>query len=248
MSAPTVLILGEDTAHGVLAGCLLHGLVASGAWTHRGDRDLSGVLPDLRYNQHGDVDTSRVKTRGHILGESLRPGAAFARKVITSALLTKPTVLIFVKDTDGRDGFVDGIQQVVPLFSGHSTPVIFALPHRDAEAWFVAGFVPGSREEHERVAVLRRTLSFDPLTQPERLTAHPNDAPQDAKRVLRTLLGLDPESRPLALDELERDRHHERLFGDLDRLRRVGAHCGLVAFLDDLESRAARVLATSSAP
>lgn len=248
MSAPTVLILGEDTAHGVLAGCLLRGGVPSGAWTHLGSRDLAALLPGLRYDKHGDVDTTRVKTRGHIAGEPLRPAAGYIRKVIANALFTRPTVLVFVKDTDGREDLAESVQQVAPLFSAHPTTVIFALPHRDAEAWFVAGFAPADAVERDRLAATRRSLSFDPTGEPERLTAHPNDAPQDAKRVLRSLLGLDPTGGALSFKELDADRHHERLLGDLARLRRAGGACGLVAFLDDLASRAAPLLATSSTP
>jgi hypothetical protein len=45
---------------------------------------------------------------------------------------------------------------------------------------------------------LRAELSFDPTGQPDRLTAHPNDAPRDAKRVLTRLSDGDTIGKPRA--------------------------------------------------
>lgn len=243
MTIATVTIIGEDTAHPVLAGFLLGRVVSVGHWTHLGAQDLGALVDGLRYDRPRDVDTSRVKTRGHIAGRPLRPGAAFVRKLIANALASQPSLLIFVKDSDGDEENQAAIQQVREAFAQHPTPLILAMPHRDAEAWFVAGFAPRNEAERQRLASLRRELGFDPTTEPERLSARPNDAPQDAKRVLRRLLDLDARSHPLSIEELDRERFHERLLGDLARLRAVGVRCGLVAFLDALQGLAAHMLA-----
>ena len=110
--------------------------------------------------------------------------------------------------------------------------MVVAAPHRDAECWLVAGVEPANDREREAHAAVQRELSFNPLMSSDRLTGQPNDAPTDAKRVLRRLLCLDVASRPLTPAEL-RD-YHPRLLSDLKRLRDRGERSGLMAFLDAL--------------
>ena len=97
-------------------------------------------------------------------------------------------------------------------------------------------YEPRDEEEASRLEALRKDkdkkLSFNPPETPHRLTAHPNDAPTDAKRVLRFLLFGEYTSRPPALEELP--ALCERLLQDLDRLERRGADSYLADLLREL--------------
>jgi len=137
-------------------------------------------------------------------------------------------------NTDGDPRRLAGLKQAFEGFSW-PLPILVAAPHQDAEAWFVAGFVPLNDAEQRRLSEIKGRLSFDPAEEPHRLTAHPNDAPTDAKRVLRILLLDEDESRPPGLDELP--DLCTRTLTDLGRLERRGQRCGLSDFLADLRSR-----------
>lgn len=145
-----------------------------------------------------------------------------------------PAVLIVARDTDGDPKRLDGLRQALELLQDfpQPLPVIVAVPHQDAEAWFVAGFVPLNQAEERRLEGLRDELLFSPPDEAHRLTAHPNDAPTDAKRVLRVLAFDDDASRPPSLDELP--ELCGRTLGDLALLRRRGVGCGLREFLEEL--------------
>lgn len=178
----------------------------------------------------------RVSLHGHIGGRPLRPEAAFWRIVfmLFAAEEPPPDALIVVHDTDGDRSRLEGIEQACELLRTfeHPIPVIVATPHQDAEAWFVAGFLPESAAERQRLREIREELSFDPCEQPQRLTAHPNDARTDAKRVLRVLLHGDDHSRPPSLEELP--ELSARTLKDIELLERRGEGCELAAFIRGL--------------
>ena len=253
-----VLLLGEDKTHAVLMGVLLRKVVqmaavsASADWlldglelhvTLRGHEDLGEIVAGLRYTTTGqrfDVlgpngQPIRLRPLRKADGTPSGPEVTRWRHVFLSVLQEpRPDAVLVAKDTDGKPDSVAGLRQVVDHLRKEfpSIPLVIAAPDQDAEGWLVAGFLPTSPEERERLDGLCRDLSIHPTHRPELLTAHPNDAPRDAKRVLRRLLDLGDESRPLDPDEL-RD-HHERLLSDLPRLRQQGAETGLPGFLDDL--------------
>ena len=178
----------------------------------------------------------RLSLTGHIDGKPLQPEAAFWRRVFILFAAAEPRLdaLIVVRDTDGDPRRLAGLKQAFEGFSW-PLPILVAAPHQDAEAWFVAGFVPRNNAEQRRLDERKARLSFDPAEEPHRLTAHPNDAPTDAKRVLRILLLDEDESRPPGLDELP--DLCTRTLTDLGRLERRGQRCGLSDFLADLRSR-----------
>lgn len=254
---PVVALVGEDAAHAVLLGALLRGSICATArasgrdWIadniHHdpvldGQEDLNQILPGLRYTSSIRVTPTRIngkplKLRGFLGDEPQEPGAHRWRLILTTILATEPEIVLVAADTDGDPVNLAGLRQVVRFFESRDPDrvIVLAAPHQDAESWFVTGFQPTGDDEHAAHATVIGELDFDPCVQPERLTAHPNDARTDAKRILRRLLLLDVRSAPLTPDEL-RD-HHERLLGDLERLRRRGVSTGLVAFLDDLQRR-----------
>lgn len=64
---------------------------------------------------------------------------------------------------------------------------------------------------------------------PHRLTAHPNDAPTDAKRVLERILADSRVSRSIPAEGLV--HRIARCFNNLVALQQVGGPCGLNAFV-----------------
>jgi hypothetical protein len=177
-----------------------------------------------------------VKLRGHIDGKPLKPEASMWRRVfiLFANDIPPPDVLIVVQDTDGDLDRVDAIEQALTILQDTPLPVIVATPHQDAEAWFVAGFDPQDDGERRRLSDRKGELGFYPNKEPERLTAHPNHAPTDAKRVLRLLVFDENASRPPSIEELP-DLCACTL-GDLALLERRGEACLLAAFLRELRS------------
>jgi len=229
MTAVTTLaLIGEDTAHAVLLGALTRASIAEVARASRrawiadnlasdpefvGEIDLTGVLPGLQYTSSirglaEDAPAPRIgarpiKLRGHLGGQTLAPEAQKWRYLLVAVLAREPDAVLVAKDTDGDPSSLDGLRQV-------------------AECWLVAGCAGKTRAD--AAETVRRELRFDPVQHPERLTAHPNDAPTDAK------------SAPLTPEEFV--EHGEALLGDLDALRqpRCGS-TGVVAFLAALRER-----------
>jgi hypothetical protein len=259
--AVDVALVGEDTTHAVLLGVLLRETIreAAGAagreWIvdnleHEpafiGGVDLTGFIPGLRYTSaltplpppsaRPTIGGRAVRLRGLIDGAPREVESKKWQYLLLELLSRspKPGALLVARDTDGEPTNLDGLRQVAAYFTGldPSLRVVVAAPHRDAECWLVAGVEPANDREREAHAAVQRELSFNPLMSSDRLTGQPNDAPTDAKRVLRRLLCLDVASRPLTPAEL-RD-YHPRLLSDLKRLRDRGERSGLMAFLDAL--------------
>ncbi len=258
-----VLILAEDTAHAAIADGLTHAVLCEVArerhadWIAdalsllmrwKGEKDLEPHLQGVRYTPWPrafaesdslppvvEIDGVRLKTRGHYKGQPLKTGAAAYRKALLWAYSEQYPLdaMILVKDTDGKSESLDGLWQVIDIVS---RPIILAAPHRDAEAWFVAGLRPEEgTEESVRLEQIRGELSFDPCEEPHRLTSSPNTANTDAKRVLRRILHDEDASRPIELDR--QAAVAERCFSDLALLRERGVATGLVAFLEQIEAR-----------
>jgi len=166
-----------------------------------------------------------VRLHGHIQGEPLKPEASMWRKVLRlfCDAAPRPDVVVLARD---MDGYPDRRAGMVQVRDGLPWPfeIVLAAAEPEVEAWLVAGFVPNGRDEQDRLDDLRKQLSFDPTTESQRLTSHPNDAMTDAKRVLEGLCGTDPERRDACL-------------GDRDILRARGAANGAAAFLDEVDGR-----------
>jgi hypothetical protein len=263
MTGPTsVALVGEDVTHAVLLGALLRVSIRDVArelgreWivdnlehdpVLRGEEHLEHVFAGLRYTSSIHLDTNDiaamtiggrvVKTRGFVDGVAQGVEAHKWRLILLKLLGDEPDVVLVAKDTDGDPRGLIGLRQVVDYYAslGSRCATAIAAPHQDAESWLIAGFEPDGRRETEALREVSAVLGFDPRHRLARLTAHPNEAETDAKRVLRRLLLLDPKSAPLAPDELS--ERWERLLGDLKRLRARGADIGVVAFLDELRRR-----------
>jgi hypothetical protein len=166
-----------------------------------GTTDLSAILAGLRYFSSIDgIDTeavprlkdgTRIKTRGHLDGVPLQPeGRKWRELLIALDHRVAPDLTLVAKDTDGDPATLAGLRQVVEHYARRDPPIVWviAAPHQDAECWFVAGLDPRPGLEQVAHDAVRKDLKFNPLKEPERLTAHPNAAPTDAKRVLRHAL------------------------------------------------------------
>lgn len=180
------------------------------------------------------INDAPVPTQGFVAGEPVGlEGHAWRRALLWAFLQEEPPeVIIAVRDTDGRPELLEGLQRVrthIP-FPG---PVLLAAPHRDAEAWFIAGFEPENDDEHTRLRDVVAELSFDPRRAPHRLTSQPNNADTDAKRVLQRLLNGARQSRPIPLEELP--TLVERCLNNTQTLAARGEETGIVTFLQQIE-------------
>jgi hypothetical protein len=258
-----VAVVGEDEVHRALAMALFDGALrefaeARGAdWVEaenvRAWLVFDGAERARRsyYDSHREDPlpsprpSVRVKTTGFIDGQPAGPGAAKLRYLYTFHALqaAPPDVVVILADSDGDTRLVASAEQVrrFTLRLEHPPVLVIGTPHRDAEAWLMAAPFPSDAESARRLVAARAALSFDPALQPERLTSSPNDAPTDAKRVLRFVLLHEgdrlaqgtPRTGPPSPEES--DALATRLATDLSRARSYEA-CGLDAFLTDLSA------------
>ncbi len=270
-----VAIAGEDQAHRILATRLLDGVLlerAGGGWPSRdeldhcrvwcGWRDADDLPEHERFYKSKSLDDD-LKERlaelqkpparrffqvGRIDGEPGGKALWFIRLYQLFALRQpRPHVLICVCDTSDASlhEAAERARHYIQKTLGSEMIVVFALPFRNAEAWFIAGLtdVPTRRD------VATKELDFDPVAEPHKLTAQPKTADTDAKRVLRFLLGEGStlrESHSVALPGLELDALAERTLTDLALLGQAGC-TGLARFLATLRAEVApRVLPRSN--
>lgn len=139
---------------------------------------------DDRLSSHGP------RRSGFSKHGSLPPQAIPWQRRFAAAVRHHPDIVAVVACFDPDDA-TEGLHAAADQ---HPSPVAVLLPHPEAEAWLLAGLAPLTPDEAARLRALK--LPFDPTRHPERLSAKV-DAKGDAKRVLRALLGLEPDSRPL---------------------------------------------------
>ena len=166
------------------------------------------------------------------------PAAKYFADILRLAELRAkpPEAVVILRDTDDDADVVPGSELAICWFHERVrkiSAVVIGTPHRDAEGWLVAG-LHHDEAVTERRDYTRRKLGFDPCTSPERLSSAPNNAPQDAKRVLAFLLGDGQK-----LSEVpSRPPHPKTSAGILDEalknveeLERRTNKCGLSALL-----------------
>jgi hypothetical protein len=117
--------------------------------------------------------------------------------------------------------------------------VVFGVPLWDTECWFVAALT--SAPNHQKA---QKELGFDPLGEPHRLTAQPNDSLKDAKRVLRFLIDKGGKSlKETKTGALSCEEYEElaEAWSELERLK-VFDRCGLKDFLMELQAAATVII------
>ena len=231
-------VAGEDETHFWVVTTLIDDvLIASFDWLsdiiescrvwrglHRGQQWYK-YTPDDAYDLRPvTIGGVTIKPQGRIAGEPLRPEASMWRKVLMLFCHAnpRPNIVVLARDLDGYPDRRAGIEQVC---NGFMWPfaIVAATPDPEIEGWLVSGFMPKNEDEQATLEELRRDLSFDPTIQSHRLTAHPNAASTDAKRVLSRLCADD------------RDRAHACLQRDV--LYRRGERNGARAFLEEIDER-----------
>jgi hypothetical protein len=251
-----IAVAGEDQAHRVLATALIDEVVlerASGGWPEREQLCQARVFcgwhhssdapePEQYYQFKTLTDDLRAQMGRPFFGvprigdQPAGEATWFIRLFQLFALRNpQPHALIGMCDTNDPKRWKEADRAIAHIRDQLHSPmvVIFGLAYRDAEAWFVAGL------DSPRTADARAALGFDPHAEPHRLTAEPNTALTDAKRVLRFLLG---EGRTLqeahSVAAPEPMALAERTLRDLGRLDRA-EHTGLASFLARLRSEVA---------
>lgn len=252
-----IAIAGEDQAHRVLATRLIDAAIlerADGGWPEPGElsqcRIYCGlcVPPDAPpYEHYYPFFTLDADLRVHFgkkpfrvtrIGDQPAREATWFISLYQLFALTqpRPDILVGMRDTNDprlRDDAERACRYIINTH-GSAMTLVFGLIYRDAEAWFVAGLT----DVATRIALAKQELSFDPCAEPERLTAQPNSALTDAKRVLRFLLS-DAQTLAatpsIALSGLEADALAERSLRDLDVLARA-VSTGLGEFIASLRT------------
>ena len=252
-----IAIAGEDQAHRVLATNLIDAAIlerARGGWPEPAElsqcRIYCGLcVPDdaPTYEHYYPFQTLDADLRAHFgkkpfrvtrIGDQPANQATWFISLYQLFALTqpRPDILVGMRDTNDprlRDDAKRAYRYIIDTH-GSAMTLVFGLIYRDAEAWFVAGLT----DVAARIALAKQELSFDPCAESERLTAQPNSALTDAKRVLRFLLSDTPTlaaTPSTALSGADAEALAERTLRDLDVLAHA-APSGLGEFIASLRT------------
>lgn len=184
-----------------------------------------------------DRDAESFGIRGHIRDQetgrsrAMRGASGFAFKSLKVAALLepRPELVVVAGDTDNEKD-ASALRAAGVAAAGIEMPSLVAEIRREAEAWVVCGFVPGSLVERDRLREVTHELGFDPTESPEKLMSTRHGDARDAKRVARFLLA-DPD---LSLS-------NERLRScwldtPIELLMARGAGSGLKHYISQIES------------
>lgn len=206
------------------------------------DASLEGIRtwhPDTQksfFDVHGYKalrDRLRVQVpHGHFQSEPGGPGALMARTLfrIVRKLIAKGNEVdrvVLIWDMDGdAEARRKGLEQARrEALSFASFRIVLGCPNLTREAWILAGFEPSDDAEEQQLAKLRQELGFHPAEKAHQLDSNDEQARRNPKRVVRELLGQDPE-------------RHRRCWEDtsLDLLHGRGGESGLAAYLDEVRA------------
>jgi hypothetical protein len=252
-----IAIACEDQAHRVLATSLIDSAIlerARGGWPEPAELSQCRIYCGLNvpsdapmYDHYYPFFTLEADLRAHFgkkpfrvnrIGDQPANQATWFISLYQLFALAqpRPDILVGMRDTNDLRLRGDAERACRYIIDTHGSVmiVVFGLIYQDAEAWFVAGLT----DVAARIAQAKQELHFDPCAEPERLTAQPNSALTDAKRVLRFLLGDTPTlaaTPSIALSGVEADALAERTLRDLDVLARA-ASTGLGEFIASLRT------------
>ena len=263
----SILVVGDDQAHRVLAQRLVDAVLLKAAqrgwpeaeqldqarrWYGPADAPELAGWGDGHYRAKNTRDDLRrirmpsgrspfLSRRAH--GQAVLGDRSFDDVVQLAALLNvPPDALVMIRDTDGRRDLTIVSEALRGLDAGHLRVVLW-LANPEAEAWALVAL---AQSDPGRVRVLQTRLGFDPTRSPERCTSS-REAPhgkahRDAKRVLRYLAGEAKDLDTAPPDPLSPELLEVLLSGlseGLDRLKSEGEGCGLAPFVAGLEQKLA---------
>jgi hypothetical protein len=189
-------------------------------------RGLDDALPYLLWTRVATLAREAgFRVHGHFDDGPGQPDAQAGRRALWLIESSKRQFdgVVLIRDDDRQTTRRQGLMQAREATS-LACPIVIGLAHLKRECWVLNGFEPTTADEHARLAAMIQQLSFDPRTEPERLTAKSNEDERSAKRVLRVLTNGDPEreancwrSSPLAL--LRTRGHATGLAGYLEEVR-----------------------------
>lgn len=161
-----------------------------------------------------------LRTHGRGQGAAKQEAEKAIRLCSLLAEPEPPDCILLVRDSDNDEGRRDAFRSV----AGQRNPVVLvAMPHPKREAWVLAGFIPVNAAEASALGSLRAELGFDPTERAQELTAAPEGAKRNAKRVLRQLVEGDSQREAVCWES-----------ADLATLKARGQETGLAEFLDSL--------------
>ena len=207
--------------------------------TRASQRTFCGLSPDKPWSRWTELKRLAGELSVRVHGLGMKAERAMARKAVAIAAEIEArsqegpriSALFLMHDTDGdaekagllREG-AQGRRDAPPAF-----PVVVAAPHPESEAWVLAGATPRSPDDRAQHSKERSRLDFDPVTQPERLSANRLTDKRDAKRVCEALLG--PHG--------DRYEAWERCWKEapLEVLEQNGVRAGLREYTEEIEQK-----------
>ncbi|WP_437929577.1 hypothetical protein WMF37_09995 [Sorangium sp. So ce291] len=241
------VIIAEDELGQKLARDLADRVVAERAvewlrelWADEGtlatQRSFGGLRAGQAWCRWAEVKQLADERSIRVHGLGMKAERAMALKAVavtaemeaTSPEVPRVDAIFLVHDTDGdeevRERLRDGARgrEAPPRFK-----VIVAAPHPESEAWVIAGAKPWLADAPAQHDEERKRLGFDPITQPERLSANRPTDKRDAKRVCEALLGAHGD----AYETWERCWKET----PLRELEKNGAQAGLRAYTQEVE-------------
>ena len=147
----------------------------------------------------------------------------------------RPDVVVIARDldrvSDRLTSLLEGAQKARP-----DGTVVIAAMQPEAEAWRICAFRPNTAAERKIHEATKKTLAFDPVQEPERLSSASNtDRARDTKRVHHELFNGDLE------------RSHAALQRPIAELRTVAPDCGLPGFIDHFATAVASAATSPNA-
>lgn len=264
----SILVVGDDQAHRVLAQRLVDAVLVKSAqrgWPEAEQLDqarrwygpmdapeLAGWADGHYRAKNARDDLRRVRMpsgRSPFLSRRAHGQAAVGDRsfddIVQLAALLKvpPDALVMIRDTDGKGERAIVSEALRDLNAERLMVLVLGMADPEAEAWVLVAL---TQPDPGRGEVLRTRLGFDPTRSPERCTSSrdvpPGKAPRDAKRVLRYLAGEAEDLDTAPPDPLSPDVLEgllSGLSGGLDRLKSAGEGCGLAQFVFGLEQKLA---------
>ncbi|WP_058557218.1 hypothetical protein [Thiohalocapsa sp. ML1] len=199
-------------------------------------REWTGIEPETRYTRWVGLGQLATRHRIKAHGRGLGPDGAAARKALLLVIQTHAQddniqALVLVRDMDNQPERRASMESArAELADKLAFQVAIAAPDPKREAWILHGFEPQNDNETTLLADQRKTLGFDPVTNPERLRGdrrkNADQADRDMKLVIERLTHCEYERELQCLETTL-----------LSVLRERGQATGLTAYLAEVETR-----------